>query len=174
MSEKFFRLCLLSFIFASVWTGAQAASSQDQFNLTPASFLQHAAAVDVPAVPQPVKVQVGADLNIYFISVGQGDSEYIELPNGQNVLIDGGPLNGPIADFLTSHNVKKIDYVVLTHPHADHFTGLAEALTTLAPGGYVLVEGARYEAFCQSGFAAKGSALRVVGLDNFRLIVTQS
>ena len=50
----------------------------------------------------------------------------------------------------------------------------AEALTTLAPGGYVLVEGARYEAFCQSGFAAKGSALRVVGLDNFRLIVTQS
>jgi membrane-bound serine protease (ClpP class) len=49
----------------------------------------------------------------------------------------------------------------------------AEALTTLAPSGYVLVGGRRYEAFCRSGHAAKGAALRVVGLDNFRLIVTQ-
>ena len=50
----------------------------------------------------------------------------------------------------------------------------AEARTTLAPSGYVLVEGRRYEAFCQTGHAAKGAALRVVGLDNFRLIVTKS
>ncbi len=50
----------------------------------------------------------------------------------------------------------------------------AEALTTLAPSGYVEVEGRRYEAFCQSGHAAKGTKLRVVGLDNFRLIVSQS
>jgi membrane-bound serine protease (ClpP class) len=50
----------------------------------------------------------------------------------------------------------------------------AEALTTLAPSGYVLVGGRRYEAFCRSGHAAKGATLKVVGLDNFRLIVTQS
>jgi len=49
----------------------------------------------------------------------------------------------------------------------------AEAVTTLAPSGYVSVEGRRYEAFCQSGHAAKGAALRVVGLDNFRLIVSK-
>lgn len=50
----------------------------------------------------------------------------------------------------------------------------AEALTTLAPGGYVLVDGRRYEAYCRSGHAPKGTALRVVGMDNFRLIVTQT
>jgi len=50
----------------------------------------------------------------------------------------------------------------------------AEALTTLAPSGYVLVDGRRYEAFCRSGHAVKGAALRVVGVDNFRVIVTQS
>src|SRR5512146_3243149 len=33
----------------------------------------------------------------------------------------------------------------------------AEALTTLAPSGYVSVEGRRYEAFCQSGHVGKGS-----------------
>lgn len=50
----------------------------------------------------------------------------------------------------------------------------AEALTVLAPSGYVSVEGKRYEAFCQQGHVAKGATLRVVGLDNFRLIVSQS
>ena len=50
----------------------------------------------------------------------------------------------------------------------------AEALTTLAPSGYVSIEGRRYEAFCQSGHASKGAMLRVVDLDNFRLIVTKS
>lgn len=50
----------------------------------------------------------------------------------------------------------------------------AEAVTPLVPSGYVLVEGRRYEAFSQSGHAAKGAVLRVTGLDNFRLIVTKS
>lgn len=50
----------------------------------------------------------------------------------------------------------------------------AEALTTLAPSGYVIVDGRRYEAFCQSGLVPKGTALRVVALDNFRLIVTKT
>ncbi len=50
----------------------------------------------------------------------------------------------------------------------------AEALTTLAPSGYVRVEGRRFEAYCQSGHAARGAQLRVTGLDNFRLIVTKT
>jgi membrane-bound ClpP family serine protease len=50
----------------------------------------------------------------------------------------------------------------------------AEAVTTLAPSGYVLVEGKRYEAFCQNGLAERGTRLRVTGLDNFRLIVTKT
>lgn len=48
-----------------------------------------------------------------------------------------------------------------------------EAATTLAPSGYVVVAGKRYEAFSRSGYAEKGASLRVVGLDNFRLIVTK-
>jgi membrane-bound serine protease (ClpP class) len=49
----------------------------------------------------------------------------------------------------------------------------AEAATALAPSGYVIVDGRRYEAFCETGFVEKGVALRVVGVDNFRLIVTK-
>lgn len=49
----------------------------------------------------------------------------------------------------------------------------AEAVTTLAPSGYVLVEGKRHEAFCRSGLAEKGVRLEVIGSENLRLIVTQ-
>lgn len=50
----------------------------------------------------------------------------------------------------------------------------AEAVTTLAPSGYVTVDGRRYEAFCADGHVARGTQLRVTGLDNFRLIVTKT
>jgi membrane-bound ClpP family serine protease len=49
----------------------------------------------------------------------------------------------------------------------------AEALTTLAPSGYVLVEGRRYEAYSQSGHVARGEQLRVAGVNNLQLIVTK-
>jgi len=48
-----------------------------------------------------------------------------------------------------------------------------EAVTTMAPSGYVVVEGKRYEAVSQSGLIAKGTAVRVVGVNNFHLIVAQ-
>jgi membrane-bound ClpP family serine protease len=47
----------------------------------------------------------------------------------------------------------------------------AEALTMLSPSGYIRVDGRRYEAFCQSGQVPAGSALEIIGADNFRLIV---
>jgi len=50
---------------------------------------------------------------------------------------------------------------------------LGETLTTLAPSGYIQIDGQRYDAFSQSGHVVKGSQVRVVGVDNFRLIVTQ-
>ena len=49
-----------------------------------------------------------------------------------------------------------------------------ETATALAPTGYVTVNGRRYEASSQSGFLAKGVAVRVTGLDNFRLLVIKT
>ena len=89
-----------------------------------------AASVELPQVPTPGNAAVftaAPGLNVYFISVGQGDSEYIELPNGQNVLIDGGPSSAEgsaLAQFLAQKNITEINHVVLTHPHADHYAGL--------------------------------------------------
>lgn len=46
------------------------------------------------------------------------------------------------------------------------------AVTALAPTGVVEGGGRRYEAYSRDGFAAAGTALQVVDLDNFRLIVS--
>lgn len=48
-----------------------------------------------------------------------------------------------------------------------------EALTTLAPSGFVLIGGRKYEAASQSGLLPKGAAIKVTGLDNFRLLVSK-
>lgn len=50
----------------------------------------------------------------------------------------------------------------------------AQALTILSPSGYILIDGKRYEAFCQSGQAPAGAELEVIDADNFRLIVSET
>lgn len=71
-------------------------------------------------------------MKVSFIDVGQGDSSLIELPDGKRMLIDGG--KGPdkgfnagrrvLAPYLWDKNIKRIDYLVLSHPHPDHMDGL--------------------------------------------------
>lgn len=51
---------------------------------------------------------------------------------------------------------------------------LVETITPLTPSGYVQLDGKRLEAYSQSGHISTGTTMRVVGLDNFRLIVTKS
>src|SRR3989344_1606416 len=70
-------------------------------------------------------------LKVYFLDVGQGDAELIETPNGNKILIDGGPPNkkilGELSRFLPFYN-RSVDMVILTHPHADHVGGLDQVL----------------------------------------------
>lgn len=48
----------------------------------------------------------------------------------------------------------------------------AVAATVMSPGGYVIIDGHRYDAFCRSGQVPAGTPLVVVGADSFRLIVS--
>jgi len=77
---------------------------------------------------------------LYFLSVGQGDSSLLLLPGsggGQvKFLIDGGPINGGLNSNLEKilGLDKYIDLVIVTHPEIDHFGGLIEILKTYQVG----------------------------------------
>lgn len=87
-----------------------------------------------PAVSDTVKTS--EQLNVYFLDVGQGDSEFIELPDGKSMLIDAGTSDSAeyIIDFIHDRGISKLDYVIATHPHADHIGSMAKVLDSFDIG----------------------------------------
>lgn len=81
-------------------------------------------------------VSSSGKLRVHFLDVGEGDSEFVELPDGKTMLIDAGnPENGPdIAAYIRKLGHDRIDYLVATHPHSDHIGGMAEAIRSFAVG----------------------------------------
>ncbi len=70
------------------------------------------------------------NLHVSILDVGQGDAVLIQKGN-QQILVDGGPSPGAINAALSREMPfwdRTIDLVVLTHPHADHLTGLIPVL----------------------------------------------
>jgi len=78
----------------------------------------------------------GQKLVVHFIDVGQGDCSLVQTPGGRNMLIDTGGwrdefLSGSgagsqvVAPYLRRIGVRRLDVLVLTHPHEDHAGGAA-------------------------------------------------
>lgn len=74
----------------------------------------------------------GSEMEVHFIDIGQGDASLIKFPNDKIMLIDTGEssqsemLVNYLNKFLKLNNIEKIDYLVLTHPDADHVGGTKE------------------------------------------------
>ena len=69
----------------------------------------------------------GDVLEVVFVDVGQGDAAYISTPLNRQIVVDGGPGRLDMVRFLGERmppGDRTLDLVVLTHPHADHLTGL--------------------------------------------------
>lgn len=67
---------------------------------------------------------------VHFIDVGQGDSIFIELPNGESMLIDAAEEEqaDKIITYIHQQGYDSLDYVVETHPHSDHMGGMADVI----------------------------------------------
>ncbi len=66
-------------------------------------------------------------LHVIFLDVDQGDSILIVTPNGQRVLVDGGPDPVGVIQVLNAHLPfwdRSVDLLVSTHPDEDHIAGL--------------------------------------------------
>lgn len=84
-------------------------------------------------------------LDIYWIDSEGGGSTLIVTPAGESVLIDTGNPGGRDPQriqkvAMEQAKLTRIDHVIITHFHADHFGGLAE-LATLMPVGTLYDKG---------------------------------
>ena len=66
-------------------------------------------------------------LAVHILDVGQGDSIFVELPNGETMLVDTGDAyhGESILRYIRNTGKQRIDYLVATHPHADHIGSMA-------------------------------------------------
>jgi competence protein ComEC len=86
-------------------------------------------------------------LHVTVLDVGQGDAILVEAPSGATMLIDGGPdpeltlrrLGANLPFFA-----RRIDLLVLSHPHQDHVAGLVDVLDRFRIGA-VLHAGIPFE-----------------------------
>lgn len=76
-----------------------------------------------------------ATLDVVFLDVGQGDAALITFPNGRTLLVDAGPRTAyvdagryTILPHLQRRQIRRIDAVLITHPHSDHMGGLPTLL----------------------------------------------
>ncbi len=85
-------------------------------------------------VTETTPAVAGKEMSVHFIDVGQGDSIFIKAPNGKTMLIDGGVKGAgkTVVDYLRTQGVTKLDYVVATHPDADHIGGLIAVLNSIS------------------------------------------
>jgi len=81
--------------------------------------------------PRPLLMPAPPDgLRISFLDVGEGDSTLLETRDGA-VLVDAGPPEANVAGQLRQLGVRRLEALVLSHPHRDHVGGAAKVLHDL-------------------------------------------
>ena len=85
---------------------------------------------------QTVAITTGSSLvRVHFIDVGQGDATLIDCGTTE-VLIDGGDnaAGSTVVSYLKPYVDGKLDYLIATHPDADHIGGLDDVLRAYQVG----------------------------------------
>lgn len=95
---------------------------------------------------------VTPDLTVPGVKGKSGDCTLIILPDGKTMMIDAGlpACFVHIIELLDALDLRSLDFFMLSHPHSDHFGGLAKV------ADYLASRGGRIGEFIYSGYAHKG------------------
>ena len=101
------------------------------------AFLLFAALI--PGCDFDVKTNITLENNMvtHFIDVGQGDCILVQV-NNKNLLIDSGTSDSKekVIRYLKNNDIRKLDYIIATHPHDDHIGGMASVIKNFDVGEF--------------------------------------
>ncbi len=95
------------------------------------------AAVSVMVAVSVVAASPDGRVHVIVLDVGQGDAILLEGDRGGRILVDGGPDGNALLTALDREVPawdRRLDAVILTHPHDDHVAGLVAVLGRYAVG----------------------------------------
>lgn len=90
-----------------------------------------------------------AKFNIYFIDVGQGDCTLIRTRSHKTIMIDSGGTEDiekydvgkqVLVPYLLARGIKKLDYILISHFHADHCNGFLSIMEELKVGSLLMTK----------------------------------
>ncbi|MGL4572321.1 MAG: ComEC/Rec2 family competence protein [Clostridium sp.] len=101
------------------------------------SFLLIFAIASLSACSTTTSATADSNMLVHYINVGQGDAELIQV-NGLNMLIDAGPGSNEkdLISYLDKLKIKKLDYVIATHPHEDHIGNMDDVINKYEIGKF--------------------------------------
>jgi len=101
------------------------------------SYLENGNIETPPAVTENF-ITKDADLSIHYIDVGQGDCSLV-IFGETTILIDAGEkeMGERVIAYLNGQGIKKLDYIIATHPHSDHIGGLPNIIKTFDVGSVI-------------------------------------
>ncbi len=105
-----------------------------------AALVAVGAAVVIAFAPLPRAGPPPGELRLTMLDVGQGDGLALQAPSGQTLLVDSGGLGGGfdiggriVTPALWALGVRRLDWLLFTHPDADHIGGALSVATDLRP-----------------------------------------
>ncbi|WP_461207657.1 ComEC/Rec2 family competence protein [Clostridium sp. DL1XJH146] len=82
--------------------------------------------IDLGSNSDKIIIDTDGKLIVHYIDVGQGDSMLLQA-DGMNMLIDAGSKSAKdeLLNYLDNLDIKKLDYIIATHPHEDHIGNMS-------------------------------------------------
>ncbi|MDR0460981.1 MAG: MBL fold metallo-hydrolase [Nitrososphaerota archaeon] len=145
MVKKTSILALTIVVIIAVFAGVMLLNEATIPSSTPANTLDtsplHTSSIITSPTPSADQTGTGGSkLEVIFLDVGQADS--ILLKTGDHaMLIDAGNTGQDqlMLNYLATYNVTKLDYLVATHPHADHIGSMASVVKAMTSIGTVIM-----------------------------------